>query len=110
LAEHRIGTFEVVAHGGRTQLGLPKQRAFPAILWLDADQIVSSDRLIDLGSGDRARRSGVRSIQICGSELRIHSEFPILGLCDISGTDEGVDGHVDAGTWHRARLGGCGCG
>ncbi len=80
LAEYRIGTFEVVSNGERVQLGLPRLRALLAILWLNANQIVSTDRLIDLIWGDRAPRSAGRPVQINVSELRrILSEFRMPG-------------------------------
>ena len=120
LAEYRIlETFEVVSNGERVQLGLPKLRALLAILWLNANQIVSTDRLIDLIWGDRAPRSAARSVQIYVSALRrILSEFRMLASFDVSGTDGIVDVRVDAhrfgggmgGSWHRARPGGSGCG
>jgi len=86
LAEYRIlETFEVVSNGERVQLGLPKLRARLAILWLNANQIVSTDRLIDLIWGDHAPRLAARSDQIYVSALRrILSEFRMLASFDVS--------------------------
>jgi hypothetical protein len=66
LAEHRIRwTLEVVSNGAGVGLGPPKGRALPAILPLNADQIVSTGRLIELiwlgretGRSWRRARSG----------------------------------------------------
>jgi hypothetical protein len=120
LAEFRIlGTFQVISNGASLQLGPPKQRALLAILLLDVNQIVSTDRLIELIWGGRAPRSAARSVQINVSELRrILAEFRMQGSFDVPGTDGVVDVRVDArrcgggmgGSWHRARPGGSGCG
>ena len=119
LAEYRIlETFEVVSNGERVQLGLPKLRALLAILWLNANQIVSAERLID-PIWETPPRSAARSVQMYISALRrILSEFLMLASFDVSGTDGIVDVRVDAhrfgggmgGSWHRARPGGSGRG
>jgi basic membrane lipoprotein Med (substrate-binding protein (PBP1-ABC) superfamily)/DNA-binding SARP family transcriptional activator len=71
LLEYQIfGVLEVASEGERLQLGPPKQRAVLAILLLNANQIVSTDRLIGLVWGDRAPRTAAHSIQIYVSELR----------------------------------------
>jgi Transcriptional regulatory protein, C terminal len=118
LAEYRIlGTFEVLFNGERVQLGMPKLRALLAILWLEANQILSTDRLNDLIWGDAAS-SAARSVQICVSELRwILSEFrmparstfwPLTGSSIFVGDAHRFGGGM-GGSWH-ARPGGSGCG
>jgi hypothetical protein len=119
-AEYRIrGTFEVVSDGAGVQLGPPKQRALPAILPLNANQIVSTGRLIELIGGDRAPRSVARSVQICVSERRrILSRVGRPSSFDVLGAHRVVDVRVDAhrlggemgGGWHRAGSGWSGCG
>jgi DNA-binding SARP family transcriptional activator len=119
-AEYQIRvTFEVVSDGAGVQLGPPKQRALPAILPLNAKQIVSTGRLIELIWGDRAQRSVARSVQICVSERRrIRSQVRMPSSFDGLGAHRVVDARVDAhrlggemgGSWHRARSGGSGCG
>jgi hypothetical protein len=47
--EYRIlGSLEVVANGTAANLGPPKQRAVLAVLLVHANEIVPTDRLIDL--------------------------------------------------------------
>ena len=65
-----LGILDVVSDGQSFQLGPPKQRAVLAILLLNANQIVSTDRLIDLIWGDSPPRTAAHSIQIYVSELR----------------------------------------
>jgi Transcriptional regulatory protein, C terminal len=120
LAEFRIlGTFQVISNGASLQLGPPKQRALLTILLRNVNQIVSTDRLVDLIWGGRAPSSAARSVQINTSELRrILAEFRMPGSFDVPGTDGVVDVRVDAhrfgggmgGSWLRARPRGSGCG
>jgi hypothetical protein len=120
LAEHRIrGTLEVVSDGAGVELGPQTRRALPAILPLNADQIVSTGRRIDLIWGDRAPRSVARSVQICASELwRILCRLRMPGSLDVSGAHRvgalPVDAHrlgCETGrSWRRARSGGAGRG
>jgi len=51
-----LGPLEVRANGGRLALGGPKQRALLAILLLQANRVVSSDRLIEELRPIRERR------------------------------------------------------
>jgi hypothetical protein len=117
LAEYRIlGTFEVLFNGERVQLRLPKLRARLAILWLNANQIVSTDRLNDLIWGDAAS-SAARSVQIClgvaADPLRVSDagSLDVLvphGVLDFRGDAHRFGGGM-GGSWH-ARPGGSGCG
>lgn len=69
--EYRIlGSLEVSSSGTTPDLGPHKQRALLAILLLHANEIVPTDRLIDLLWGDRPPRTANHSIQIYVSELR----------------------------------------
>ncbi|HJU81427.1 MAG TPA: BMP family ABC transporter substrate-binding protein [Acidimicrobiia bacterium] len=65
-----LGTVEAEVDGTLVDLGPPKQRALLALLLLNANQIVSSDRLIDLIWGEAAPRTAAHSLQIYVSELR----------------------------------------
>lgn len=54
MVEFRIlGPLEVQANGHRLQLGGRKQRALLAVLLLNANEVVSRDRLIDALWGER---------------------------------------------------------
>jgi predicted ATPase/DNA-binding SARP family transcriptional activator len=57
-------------HGRKLALGGPKQRAVLAILLLHANEVVSTDRLIDLLWGERAPRTATKTIQVYVSMLR----------------------------------------
>jgi DNA-binding SARP family transcriptional activator len=77
--EYRIlGSLEVVANGTAANLGPPKQRAVLAVLLVHANEIVPTDRLIDLVWPERPPRTAVHSIQIYISELRKAIE-PLAG-------------------------------
>jgi hypothetical protein len=116
LAEYRsLGTFQVVFSSERVQRGLSKLRALLAILGMNANRIVSTDSPIDLIWVDRSPRSAARSVKTDVSELRIRSEYRMLGSFDVVGSDGVIDVGVDArpadgmgGSWHRRRPGGCG--
>jgi DNA-binding SARP family transcriptional activator len=72
VIEYRVlGTLEVIVDGERLAHGQPKQqRAVLAVLVLNANQIVTTDRLIDLVWGDDPPRTAAHSIQIYVSDLR----------------------------------------
>ncbi len=65
-----LGTLEVRSGTVVAELGSPKQRALLAILVLHANEIVATDRLIELLWDDVAPRTADHSIQIYVSELR----------------------------------------
>jgi DNA-binding SARP family transcriptional activator len=82
--EYRIlGSLEVVANGTAADLGPPKQRAVLAVLLLHANQIVPTDRLIDLIWPERPPRTALHSIQIYVSELRKAIE-PLAGCAPLA--------------------------
>jgi DNA-binding SARP family transcriptional activator len=65
-----LGPIEVVNGDRRLSLGGPKQRALLAMLLLHANEVVSSDRLIDeLWSGE-GREDGIKALQVAISRLR----------------------------------------
>jgi basic membrane lipoprotein Med (substrate-binding protein (PBP1-ABC) superfamily)/DNA-binding SARP family transcriptional activator len=73
-----LGPIEV-GHEGRTaDLGPPKQRAFLAILLLNANQITPVDRIVDLLWPDGPPRHAAHAIQVYASELRKALD-PIVG-------------------------------
>ena len=65
-----IGQLRVSTDSDVVQLGSPKQRAVLAVLLLHANEIVATERIIDLVWGDRAPRTADHSVQIYISELR----------------------------------------
>ena len=65
-----LGPLEVHAEGGSIPLGGAKQRALLAILLLNANEVVSSDRLIDELWGDQPPDTAVKALQGYVSALR----------------------------------------
>ncbi|HJS71169.1 MAG TPA: BTAD domain-containing putative transcriptional regulator [Acidimicrobiia bacterium] len=65
-----LGHLEVVGGAGNVALGSPKQRTVLAILLLHANEIVPTDRIIDLVWGESPPRTAEHSVQIYISELR----------------------------------------
>jgi DNA-binding SARP family transcriptional activator len=65
-----LGTLEVESEGTRLDLGPPKQQAVLAVLLLHANEIVSTEQLIEQVWPERPPRTAAHSIQIYVSELR----------------------------------------
>jgi basic membrane lipoprotein Med (substrate-binding protein (PBP1-ABC) superfamily)/DNA-binding SARP family transcriptional activator len=65
-----FGPLGVDSEDGPVDLGPPKQRAVLAILLLHADEIVPTDRIIDLVWGESPPRTAEHSVQIYISDLR----------------------------------------
>ena len=65
-----LGHIGVLGSEGEIPLGSPKQKAVLAVLLLNANEIVSTDRIIDLVWGDAPPRTAEHSVQIYVSELR----------------------------------------
>ncbi len=65
-----LGPLEAVGSGGSPPLGGPKQRALLAVLLLNANEVVSTDRLIDDVWGEDAPPTAAASVQNSISKLR----------------------------------------
>lgn len=65
-----LGTVQAEVEGKLVDLGPPKQRALLALLLLSSNQVVATDRLIDLIWGETAPRTAAHSVQIYVSALR----------------------------------------
>jgi basic membrane lipoprotein Med (substrate-binding protein (PBP1-ABC) superfamily)/DNA-binding SARP family transcriptional activator len=65
-----LGSLEVAAGGHAVELGPPKQRALLAVLLLHANEVVVTERLIELVWGGRQPRTAAHSVQMYVSELR----------------------------------------
>jgi DNA-binding SARP family transcriptional activator len=77
-----LGPLEVRSEGERLPLGGGKQRALLAVLLLHANEVVSSDRLIDLLWGQEAPDTAAKALQVHVSKLR-------KGLQSANGEDFG---------------------
>src|SRR5439155_1162985 len=65
-----LGPLEVIADGKPVELGAPKQRALLALLLLQANRVVSSDRLIDALWDEGAPETAQKALQVYVSQLR----------------------------------------
>jgi DNA-binding SARP family transcriptional activator len=65
-----LGQLEVVRGGERVRLGSPQQRRLLAVLVVHANEVVSSDRLVDVLWGDGPPRSATHTLQTLLSRLR----------------------------------------
>jgi DNA-binding SARP family transcriptional activator/basic membrane lipoprotein Med (substrate-binding protein (PBP1-ABC) superfamily) len=65
-----LGQLGVRAEAGDIELGSPKQRSVLAVLLLHANEVVPTDRIIDLVWGENPPRTAEHSVQIYISELR----------------------------------------
>ena len=65
-----LGTLQAEVDGKLVDLGPPKQRSLLALLLLNGNQSVATDRLIDLIWGEAPPRTAAHSIQIYVSALR----------------------------------------
>src|SRR5919198_4218425 len=65
-----LGPVEVRRDGRELPLGGPKQRALLAVLLLNANEVVSRDRLIDALWGDEPPDTARNTIQVYVSQLR----------------------------------------
>jgi DNA-binding SARP family transcriptional activator/basic membrane lipoprotein Med (substrate-binding protein (PBP1-ABC) superfamily) len=75
-----LGPLGVDSEAGPVDLGPPKQRAVLAVLLLHANEIVPTDRIIDLVWGESPPRTAEHAVQIYISNLR-------KALSDVSPTD-----------------------
>ncbi len=65
-----LGPLEVLENGRQLELGGAKQRALLAILLLHANEVVSTDRLIDALWDEDAPETGRKALQVYVSQLR----------------------------------------
>jgi YVTN family beta-propeller protein len=65
-----LGSLEIVADGRSLPLGGAKQRVLLAVLVLNANRVVSSERLIDALWGERAPEGAPHTLQVYVSQLR----------------------------------------
>jgi DNA-binding SARP family transcriptional activator/ABC-type branched-subunit amino acid transport system substrate-binding protein/DNA-binding beta-propeller fold protein YncE len=65
-----LGPLEVEAEGRPLNLGGPRQRALLALLLLNANEVVSRDRIVDELWGDEPPPSAVKTVQANVSRLR----------------------------------------
>src|SRR4051812_35538083 len=94
-----LGPLEVAEHDRRLALGGVKQRSLLAMLLLQANQVVSADRLIDELWGDEPPPTAVKGLQVQVSRLR-----KVLGEGTIATRPPGYVLHVDPAALDRIRF------
>ena len=67
---HVLGPLEIVRQGRTLELGAGKQRTLLAVLLLHANEVVSTDRLIDALWGEQAPATAPKIVQGYVSRLR----------------------------------------
>ena len=67
---HILGPLEVVRQGRALEIGAGKQRTLLAVLLLHANEVVSTDRLIDELWGEQAPATAPKIVQGYVSRLR----------------------------------------
>jgi DNA-binding SARP family transcriptional activator len=94
-----LGPVEARLDGGALPLGGPKQRVLLALLLLNANEVVSRDRLVDSLWGERAPESAQRSLGTYVSRLRT-----LLGADRIERRPPGYLLHVEPGELDLERF------
>ena len=94
-----LGPLEVFENGRRLDVGGAKQRALLAILLLHANEVVSTERLIDALWEDDAPETGRKALQVYVSQLR-----KALGKERIATRSPGYRLQVEPGELDLARF------
>src|SRR3954471_17488328 len=94
-----LGSIEVVGEDGPVPLGAPKQRALLAFLLLNANTVVSRDRLVDTLWGAEPPRSAVSSLQVY-----VHGLRRALGGKQIERHGTGYRLHLDPSALDLSRF------
>ena len=94
-----LGPLEVFENGRRLDVGGAKQRALLAILLLHANEVVSTDRLIDALWEDEAPHTGRKALQVYVSQLR-----KVIGKERITTRSPGYRLRVEPGELDLARV------
>jgi basic membrane lipoprotein Med (substrate-binding protein (PBP1-ABC) superfamily)/DNA-binding SARP family transcriptional activator len=98
-----LGPLEVVADGRPLELGPPKQRAVLAVLLLHANQLVTTERLVEHVWEDAPPRTASHSVQVYVSDLR--RRFGDAGAPDVISTrGPGYVLHADEETLDAHRF------
>ena len=87
-----LGPLEVIEDGRTVDVGGAKQRALLAVLLLNANRVVSTDRLIDALWGERSPETAQKALQVYVSQLR-----KALGRERILTIGPGYQARVDPG-------------
>ncbi|HEV8099269.1 MAG TPA: BTAD domain-containing putative transcriptional regulator, partial [Gaiellaceae bacterium] len=94
-----LGAIETVGDEGPLPLGAPKQRALLALLLLNANTVVSRDRLVDALWGAEPPKSAVSSLQVY-----VHGLRRVLGGERIERHGTGYRLHLDPSSLDLSRF------
>jgi DNA-binding SARP family transcriptional activator/streptogramin lyase len=94
-----LGPIEAVESGRSVALGPAKQRALLAVLLVQANEVVSIDRLIDELWGERPPAKAAKSVQVYVSQLR-----KVLGDGRLETSGRGYVLHVQPGALDSERF------
>ena len=94
-----LGAIEAVGDEGPLPLGAPKQRALLALLLLNANTVVSRDRLVDALWGAEPPKSAVSSLQVY-----VHGLRRVLGGERIERHGTGYRLHLDPSSLDLSRF------
>ena len=102
-----LGPLEAVVDGAPVRLGPPQQRALLALLLLNANEVVSRDRIVDELWGERPPATAIKLVQVYVSALRKVLEprrprdpparLPPAGRARRASTSSRFQRHVDEG-------------
>ena len=100
VIEFRIlGPLEIVERGHRVPLGAGRQRKLLAVLLVHANQVVSTDQLIDQLWGERPPETAAKALQGHVSQLR-----KLLGADAVVTEPPGYAVHIDADQLDASRF------
>ncbi|MBD0347818.1 MAG: SIR2 family protein [Thermoleophilia bacterium] len=94
-----LGALEVREHGRQVPLGGPRQRAVLALLLLNANRVVPTERLVDQLWGEQPPRTAITSLQNAIAQLR-----KALGADRLQTRSPGYLLRVDDGEFDLARF------
>ncbi len=94
-----LGPLEVLDDGRTVDVGAAKQRALLAVLLLNANRVLSSDRLIEALWGERSPGTAQKALQVYVSQLR-----KALGRDRIVTRAPGYELRVEAGELDLERF------
>ncbi len=96
-----LGNVEVEADGVLLDVGSPKARAVFTVLVLHVNEVVSTDRIIDLVWGDDPPRTAAHSVQLYVSELRRTLEGQVVASIETRSPGYSLRIHPESIDVHR---------
>src|SRR3954454_18875955 len=98
-----LGPLEVLAPDGPVALGGAKQRALLAVLLLRANEVVSTDRLVEALWGEEPPGTALKALQVHVSQLRKALGAEVIRTPPPGFSLEAAPGAVGLGRFRRMR-------